>query len=210
MQHTARQQTVRKQPARKPLSESRFIDLQGVSFQPPYSILYVALGLDAHEPGYDEVAAAIAGIGRSDLLHDGLWKLNTTRASLDVFRDINKTMLDPRIDGSTPLFVLDTQEASARWYLQPKASRQVTRSWNKQYDLFVSGHGRSESVVSPRLQQEIEALGRPVRIGKRIQYVSASYSLKDAFRRLTRHLMPGEGLLLFDAAGNQATWQQGG
>ena len=194
------------QSVRQALPENA-LDLKSIGFKPPYSCLYITVGLEEADQGYNEVATDIAGLGRCDQLHQGIWKLNSTSSTTEVFRLLNKSLLDRRIDGGTSLFVLDTYEMEAKWYLGRRLADHLSALWRRNNDVFIAATPASpEGSVS--LEEMILEMGAVVSLGRHIWYLSSALTLKDVFGRLIKHASAQSSLLVFDALGHQAAWQQ--
>jgi hypothetical protein len=186
-----------------------FTALSSASAPPPITSLYIALGLHAQDPGYAGVTETIESLGQSVSLHEGLWQLNTSSSIQDIFRQLNKSMLDRRIDGATGLLVLETLTATARWYMRRPISDVMSLLWSQRNDLFVSFTLHEDCVNYESIVQDMRALGTAIPIGRAVWYISSVYSSKEAFQILIGRMDRGDQLLVFDSAGNRATWHDG-
>lgn len=194
------------QPALQHLAASGALDLNAPASGIPFSSLYIALGLREQDPGYEDVTEAIASLGASTPLHEGLWHLQTNKSIKDIFRKVNTSMLDRRIDGDTGLLVLETGSATAQWYLRRPVSGILEAMWGQKNDLFISFTLHDSDANYESILQDLQALGDAIAIGKNIWYLSSAYSSKEAFQILIGRMDRGDQLLVFDSAGNRATW----
>ena len=173
------------------------------------TILYVALGLQEMDPGYPTVSPAIESLGETTRLNTDLWYVQTPHSLQEAFRQINTSMMNPRIDSNAGLLVLDPVSRYALWHLKQPLSDLIGAHWEYQNNLFIS-FALVDSARNRRLVLDsITRLGTWAPISRTTWYVSSAVSTKDAFHYLVQGLESGDRLCVFDNAGNQALWQEG-
>ncbi len=184
--------------------------LQGPSLTlPDPSNLYVAVGLEEPDPGFQSVARAVEALGVCTPIDPSLWHVQTKYMLEEVFRQLNTSMMDRRIDSDSGLLVLDPNTGQAKWHLKQPLSDLIQAHWAYENNLFISFSLKHREQNHRDLIDLITRLGIWAPISKSTWYVSSEHTVKDAFPWLTAPLMPGDQLCLFDNTGSLAIWQEG-
>ena len=76
--------------------------------------LYVSLGLQEKDPGYLDVTPTIESLGQVTPLSSALWYLVSPHDIQEAFQTINTSMMNPRIDSSAGLLLLDPSTGYAK------------------------------------------------------------------------------------------------
>ena len=186
----------------------------GRLFQPspqpaPQHSLFVAIGLDAGEPGHARIAETVQSLGSCTPYHESLWRVNCPHDLDKAFKQINTSMIDRRIDGTAGLLMLNPNEGHVKWHLRRPFSELLKGCWHQRNNLFISFTLRDPAASYERVVGDVLALGMSAPIGKSIWYSSSTYSSKEAFRILISSMDPGDELMVFDEKGNVALWHDG-
>jgi len=200
------EQNVLHNPTQQLTPENGVRKANGQRLQADHSSLFIALGMQRQDPGYELVAETVQSLGKATQFHEALWHVNAAYSIDKAFKEVNKSMLDRRIDGETGLLMIDPNNLRAKWYLSLEVSAILNACWLQRANLFISFNSHEARVTESRIVRDIQALGTWAPISKSIWYVSSVYSSKDAFQILTGSLETGDRLIVFDAAGNIAFW----
>lgn len=171
--------------------------------------LYVSLGLQEKDPGYLSVTPTIESLGHVTPLSQALWYLVTPHDIQEAFQKINNSMMNPRIDSSAGLLLLDPVSGYARWHLRQPLSDLLDAHWNHQNNIFISFSLKQPESNLRKVLERITQLGIWAPISKSTWYISASISSKEAMYYMLGALESGDKLCVFDSVGNQAVWQEG-
>jgi len=169
--------------------------------------LYVTLGLDEQEVGYQIVSQATDTLGERTQITPSLWQVKTLKNLDCAFKEINTSMLDRRIDSYSSLLVLDPVSKDARWHLRQPLSDLLSAYWDYQNNVFISFSVGDTSNKQQRIIQCITELGIWAPLSKTIWYLSTTTSSKKVFQSLLNVLDPGDQLCVFDSHGQLALWQ---
>lgn len=171
--------------------------------------LFVAIGLDVHEPGHPRVAETVQSLGNCTPYHESLWRVNSQHDLDKSFKQINSSMIDRRIDGTAGLLVLDPNAGYVKWHLRRSVSDVLRGCWHRNNNIFIAFTLENPGANYERVVSDIQALGISAPVGKSIWYSSASYTSKDVFRILISSMDAGDELMVFDHRGNIALWHDG-
>ncbi len=173
------------------------------------SSIFVAVGLEAGEPGHSRVAETVQSLGSWTPYHESLWRISSTHSLDKAFKQINSSMVDRRIGGTTGLLMLDTTHRHVKWHLRRPISELLKGCWSLRNNLFISFTLENPGANYERVVNVLQALGTSAPIGKSIWYSSSAYASKEAFRILISSMDSGDELAVFDDAGNMALWHDG-
>ena len=171
--------------------------------------LYVVLGLLEEELGYSVVAQAIRSQGKRKVLTPSLWQLTTTHGLNHLFKALNASMLDRRVDSNGSLFVLDPRSGKAKWHLGQPLSDLITAHWAFQNNIFVSFSLGNPSQNQKPFFYSLTQLGIWAPLSKTTWYLSTIHSSKHVFQSLLSLLNTGDQLCVFDNHGQLALWYNG-
>lgn len=171
--------------------------------------LYLALGIQESEPGFPVVSPVIGGLGKTQKIGASFWKIHTSFASDEAFKQINASMVDRRIDSSATLMLLDPANGSAKWHLQQPMADLINTYWEYQNNLFVSFSLNDAGQGRQAFFERLMHLGIWAPLSKTIWYISSAFSSNDAFHYLVGEIKSGEGISVLDSKGNIAFWQAG-
>ena len=175
----------------------------------PQHSLFIAIGLDAGEPGHSKIAETVESLGSNVPYHESLWRVSCKHDLDKAFKQINTSMIDRRIDGTAGLLMLDPNEGHVKWHLRRPFSELLKGCWHMRNNLFISFTLQDPTASYERVVGDVLALGISAPIGKSIWYSSSTYSSKEAFRILISSMEPGDELMVFDERGNVALWHDG-
>ena len=164
--------------------------------------LYIALGLEAKDPGYRQVVAAAQALGELAHFNEGLMYLRAACSIEEAFKQINKSIISTRIASDAPVVLVDPGEDKARWHLNRALSEWLHNIWHEKTNLFVCCAARA------KITGDIQALGTSVMISESIWYISSDYAPKEAYQILSGSLDSKDRLTVFDAAGRVMSWQR--
>ena len=171
--------------------------------------LFVAIGLDAGEPGHSRIAETVQSLGSWTPYHESLWRVNTPHDLDKAFKQVNSSMIDRRIDGTAGLLMLDANNGHVKWHLRRPFSEMLKGCWHQRNNLFISFTLENPAANYERVIEDLLAIGISAPIGKTIWYSSSSYSSKEAFQILISSMAAGDELMVFDERGNIALWHDG-
>ncbi len=194
---------------------------------------YIVLGIEEADPGFSAVFNALQTLGDPKPAGAAFWQLYTPHSFEDVFKTINTSMLDRRIDSSASLLLLAPALGQARWHLRQPLADLIRGQWQFQNNLLVSFQRAQSSIKNPNpvqisgngaprqvtsdtqptpynhaLLERMMQLGNWAPISKNLWYISTSSSTRDAFYFLTATLEQEERISILDGDGNVAYWQQ--
>ncbi len=167
------------------------------------SDFYISVGAYEHEPGFDQVANVIRGLGDATHIHNSLWHLKTSVSIEEIFRAINRSLVDTSINAHTGVLVLDIIRRETQWHLPIAVSIPMAKTWNQRSNLFVSFSVKHQKTRSSLLQL-VDSLGSIACIDGSCWYVSSKYSVREVFQLLAGVLGKKDELFFFDDAGNAA------
>lgn len=171
------------------------------------SSFYVICDIEKTNPGYGLVEQAIACLGTFRQVHDTIWLLRSSYPSADVFQTINRSLLDRRIDSGTTLFVLEAGKGEAHWYLRQPLSDLLEANWAHNNNLFVAYTLKRPDVNRERIAHRISSLGSWAAVTKRVWYINAACSAKQAFQVIADSVERGDRLCVLDHRGQVVTLQ---
>ncbi len=164
---------------------------------------FIVLGMRAGDLGYRQVTHEISKLGEVAHFNDGLLYLTTTLSIDEVFKRVNKSIIDPGIPSDVGLLILDPSQQQAKWYLSRDISQVLVEHWHNKSNLFVChDNGANKDLV-----YDINALGEAIPISEHIWYVSTSYAPREAYQILTTDKAVEDRITVFDAAGRACSWQ---
>jgi len=170
--------------------------------------LYVSLGLQEKDPGYLDVTPTIESLGQITPLSSALWYLVSPHDIQEAFQAINTSMMNPRIDSSAGLLLLDPATGYAKWHLRQPLSDLLDAHWGYQNNIFISFSLKAAEKNQQMILNRIAQIGPWAPISRTTWYVSSSISTKDAFHYMLHDLEGGDRLCVFDSQGNQAVWME--
>lgn len=165
---------------------------------------FIVLGMRAGDLGYRQVVHEVSKLGEVAHFNDGLLHLKTTLSIDEVFKRVNKSIIDPGIPSDVGLLILDPSQEQAKWYLNRDISQVLVENWHhNKSNLFVChNNGANKDLV-----YNINALGEAIPLSEHIWYVSTSYLPREAYQILTADKQVDERVTVFDAAGRACSWQ---
>ena len=172
-------------------------------------VLYIALGLQPPDPGFGPVADLIHTLGDSTVLGQSLWHLVTECDADAVFKQLNTSMMDRRIDSTAGLIVVDPAGSNACWHLRQPLNDLLQAQWGFANNLFIAFDLKQPDTNQQAFLQRLTRIGTWAAISKTTWYVSASTSTRDALYYLSEALLEGDRLCIFDSTGNHARWESG-
>ena len=118
----------------------------------------------------------------------------------DVFKQINTTMLDRRINSYSSLLVLDPSAGQARWHLRQPLSDLIASHWGYQHNVLISFslaevNKTSDAPHRHALIECITKLGIWAPLSKSVWYLSSPQSSKHIFQSATQPPQPGRSPL---------------
>ena len=190
-----------------PYTEGPYItpDSNALRFTP----LYVALDLVESDAGYPIIRTVLENLGASIRITPTLWHVEGPYSLQHVFKTINTSMLDRRIDSDCSLLVLDPKLEQARWHLRQPLSDLMRAHWDYQQNVFISFQLAGKAPNWQTFMECITRLGIWAPLNKTIWYLSTPYSSKEVFQSLLDMLNSGDHLCIYDSSGNLATWHDG-
>lgn len=174
-----------------------------------HTSLFVAIGLDANEPGHRRIAETVQSLGPTTPYHESLWRVNSIHGLDKAFKQINTSMIDRRIDGTAGLLMIDPNAGYVKWHLRRPISEMLKGCWPLNNNLFISFTLKNPVANYDRVMHDVQALGLSAPIGKSIWYASSTYTAKEAFRILISSMDAGDELVVFDEHGTMALWHDG-
>ncbi len=171
--------------------------------------LFVAIGLDANEPGHRRIAETVQSLGPATPYHESLWRVNSLHGLDKAFKQVNTSMIDRRIDGTAGLLMIDPNAGYVKWHLRRPIADMIKGCWHQDNNLFISFTLQNPAANYDRVMADVQALGFSAPIGKFIWYSSSNYTSKEAFRILISSMDAGDELVVFDERGNMALWHDG-
>ena len=203
-EETLMERTVLQRPIQPLVPEHRVAPDYSRQQQADPVSLFIALGLQPGEPGYDFVMRHVEELGDVAHFNEGLMYVETSHKIDKAFKLLNECLTDPRMDCDTPLVVLDPKSMRAKWYLSLQVSGVLNANWRRRNNLFVCHKaGQDPNTLVPYIQ----ALGVAAPISKTTWYVSCAYSPTEAFKILSSFMDAGDRLTVFDAMGRVKSWQ---
>ncbi|MEM8484047.1 MAG: hypothetical protein AAF564_00800 [Bacteroidota bacterium] len=164
---------------------------------------FIVLGMRAGDLGYRQVIHEVSKLGEVAHFNDGLLYLTTTLSIDEVFKRVNKSIVDPGIPSDVGLLILDPSQEQAKWYLNRDISQVLVENWHNKSNLFVChDNGANKDLV-----YNINALGEAIPLSEHIWYVSTSYQPREAYQILTADNHADERVTVFDASGRACSWQ---
>ncbi len=195
--------TVLHRPVILPASTIRSQDGDSGQRKTDLNCFFVAFGMRAGDLGYRQVVREIASLGEIAHFNEGLVYL-TSKLTIDqVFKKINKSIVDPRIPSDVGLLIVDYKNAHAKWYMSREVSEVLIELWHNQNNLFICHNDCSNK----NLIYDINALGQAIPLGEHIWYVSTKYSPREAYQILSECQSPEDRLTVFDSTGKAKSWQ---
>ena len=164
---------------------------------------FIVLGMRAGDLGYRQVIHEISKLGEAAHFNDGLLYLTSTLSIDQVFKRVNKSIVDPGIPSDVGLLVLDPYMGQAKWYLSKDISQVLVENWHNKSNLFVCHDNGSNT----DLVYDINALGEAIPLSEHIWYVSTSYTPREAYQILTTSSKVKDRITVFDGAGKACSWQ---
>lgn len=163
---------------------------------------FIVLGMRAGDLGYRQVIHEVSKMGEVAHFNDGLLYLTTTLSIDDVFKRVNKSIVDPGIPSDVGLLILDPAQEQAKWYLSRDISQVLVENWHQKSNLFVChDNGANRDLV-----YHINALGEAIPLSEHIWYVNTSYTTREAYQILTADNVE-DRITVFDAQGRACSWQ---
>lgn len=167
------------------------------------SDFYISVGAYEHEPGFGQVAKTIHALGMATHIHNSLWHLKTTTSIEEIFREINRSLVDTSINAHTGVLILDIIRRETRWHLPIAVSTPMAETWNYRSNLFISFSVKHQKTRSSLLKL-VDSLGSIACIDGSCWYVSSQYSVREVFQLLASILGKKDEMFFFDDAGNAA------
>lgn len=172
------------------------------------SDFYISVGTYPHEPGFGRIALTLHSLGRATHIHHSLWHLKSTAAAVEVFRAINQSLIDRRIDGHTGVLILDTARGDSQWHLPFSISSMLSQNWQQKSNLFIS-FTIEQKKTRKNLLHLIDSLGSAACIDASCWYVSSRYAVKEVFQLMAGLLGKKDELFFFDDQGHTAMCRYG-
>ena len=189
------------------LPEENALSNRNASAMHYHSNVFVALGLQEHDPGYSIVVDAMQQLGKCTCLHESLWLVQGSHSLPQLFKKINTSMMDRRIGSANGVFLLNANERMAKWYFSPLISEVLNAYWSYRHSFFVACKLRNHQPNEDSIFSDIRALGTWTPISKSLWYINSAYTSKEAFQILISRMDKGDQLCILDSTGNVATWQ---
>lgn len=179
-----------------------------VTHQNLLSDFYISVGTYPHDPGFGRVAVALQSVGKATHIHHSLWHLKSSASAVEVFRAINRSLVDRRIDGHTGVLILDTLRGDSQWHLPFSISSMLSRNWHQRTNLFISFTIENNN-IRKQLLKLIDSLGAAACIDGSCWYVSSSYAVHEVFQLMAGLLGKKDELFFFDDQGHTAMCRYG-
>lgn len=187
--------------------------LQGLSETRPqmhekrHQNVYVALGMHENDPGYDQVTDSFQDLGMCTALHESLWLIHADTDLKQVFKKINKSMLDRRIGSHSGFLVLNPHDGRTRWYFSRYISSVIDANWNIRNNFFVAFKLKDPLKNFKPLYDDLQAIGISTPLSRALWFVNSSYSPKEVYQLLIGRLEAGDQMCILDSDGHVATWE---
>ena len=169
--------------------------------------VFVALGLHEHDPGYGLVTASFEELGNCTPLHESLWLIDAEKDLNQVFKKINKSMLDRRIGSNSGFLVLNPHDGRTKWYFSQFISAVIDANWNIRNNFFVAFRLNNPLSNFKPLYDDLLALGTATPLSRSLWFVNSTYSAKEAYQLLIGRMEEGDQLCILDSDGHVATWE---